>query len=38
MATCCEAVLQAGVPELVDGSGLAEHAAVVGVVEEQTQP
>jgi hypothetical protein len=34
----CEAVLEAGVAELVDGAGLAEHASLVGVFEEPVEP
>lgn len=33
-----EPVLEAGVPELVDGADLAQHPAPVGVVEEAHQP
>lgn len=33
-----EPILEAGVPELVDGPDLPEHAAAVGVVEEAHQP
>lgn len=31
-------VLECGVPELADGTGLSEHAALVGVAQESHQP